>query len=387
MLDMQKGRISFDATQSASLPYTNAKVHDGAKIIVFQTLPEWQWMIGGVAYKDGLLAEINAARTRFLLLILLVVAMLGSVLLFAVRKMISEPLGELTRTAMLIAAGNLGVRVNSKRQDDIGRLMQAIDGTAVGLARIVSQVRDASSEVTLQTSRIATSSVDISQRLTSQAASVEQTAASMEEMTSIVKQNAANTEQAESLVATACASAQSGGASVGRVVATMRDIEASSKKIGDITSVIEAIAFQTNILALNAAVEAARAGEHGKGFAVVASEVRALAQRSSAAVKAIDSLVAGSATDVATGYRMAEEANRTMSSIVEQVARVGTLIAEITLASREQSGGIGQINQAVMHIGETTQQNATLVGDAELAAVQLREQSSRLSEMVSVFTL
>jgi methyl-accepting chemotaxis protein-2 (aspartate sensor receptor) len=207
----------------------------------------------------------------------------------------------------------------------------------------------------------------------------------MEQITSTVQQNAANTEQAGTLVASASDAARAGGEAVARVVETMSEIDASSRRIADITATIESIAFQTNILALNAAVEAARAGEHGKGFAVVASEVRALAQRSAGAVKEIEALISESATRVSHGFRIAEEASGTMRGIVDQVARVNAIVGEIGVASREQACGIEQVNTAVMQIGEATQQNASLVGEAEHSTAELREQAERLARAVSMF--
>nr|WP_088580959.1 methyl-accepting chemotaxis protein [Burkholderia ubonensis] len=209
----------------------------------------------------------------------------------------------------------------------------------------------------------------------------------MEEITAAVQQNAEHAAQANTLVAGASDAATGGGDAVQRVVATMGEIERATRRIAEITSVIEGIAFQTNILALNAAVEAARAGEHGKGFAVVAAEVRALAQRSAAAVKEIEALSAESAATVEQGYRIAEAAHGTMRDIVARVDQVRTIIAEISSASSEQSAGIEQVNLAVTQIGEATQQNATLIAQAERAAVALRDQAAELSEAVSVFKL
>ena len=300
---------------------------------------------------------------------------------------VSRPLAELTHASERIAAGDLSVRLATTREDDVGRLMIAIDGIATGLARIVTQVRSASADMSDGTGRIAAGSSDISLRIATQASSLEETAASMEQITSTVQQNAANTAQADQLVASASDAARAGGEAVGRVVVTMGEIDASARKISDITSVIEGIAFQTNILALNAAVEAARAGEHGRGFAVVASEVRGLAQRSAAAVKEIEALVAESVGRVADGYRIAEEARGTMDGIVERVARVNAIIGEISVASREQSSGIEQVNLAVAQIGEATQQNAALVGEAEQSTAGLHEQAEQLSRAVSVFRL
>ncbi len=209
----------------------------------------------------------------------------------------------------------------------------------------------------------------------------------MEQITAVVQQNAEHAAQANDLVSGASEAAQHGGQAVQRVVATMGDIQRASRQIADITGVIEGIAFQTNILALNAAVEAARAGEHGRGFAVVAAEVRALAQRSAAAVKEIETLIAGSSSTVEHGYRIAEEASATMQRIVERVEQVRTIIGEISAASREQSTGIEQVNLAVTQIGAATQQNAALIEDAEHAATELRDQAAQLTQAVSVFKL
>lgn len=209
----------------------------------------------------------------------------------------------------------------------------------------------------------------------------------MEEITAAVQQNAEHAAQANTLVAGASDAATDGGEAVQRVVATMGEIQQAARRIAEITGVIEGIAFQTNILALNAAVEAARAGEHGKGFAVVAAEVRALAQRSAAAVKEIDALTAASASTVEEGYRIAEAASGTMRDIVARVDQVRAIMAEISAASREQSTGIEQVNLAVTQIGEATQQNAELIAGAERAAATLRDQAAQLAEAVSVFKL
>ncbi|WP_250474555.1 methyl-accepting chemotaxis protein [Caballeronia sp. GAFFF1] len=382
MLETREGQLAFDG---ADVPGADAHVHGGAKEIVFTTVPEWNWMIGGIAYRDELLSGIRASRNRFLLLGLFVIAALVAALLYAVSRLVGAPIDEVTRASERIAAGDLTVRIDTARQDDIGRLMRAIDGVSQGLAGIVAQVRSASADMTDGTARIASGSSDIASRIATQASSVEETAASMEQITSTVQQNAANTEQAGTLVASASDAARAGGEAVARVVETMSDIDASARRIADITATIESIAFQTNILALNAAVEAARAGEHGKGFAVVASEVRALAQRSAGAVKEIDALISESATKVSHGFKIAEEASGTMRGIVDQVARVNAIVGEIGVASREQACGIEQVNTAVMQIGEATQQNASLVGEAEHSTAELREQAERLAHAVSMF--
>lgn len=382
MLDTREGKLAFEGEDIGG---ANARVHGGAKEIVYMTVPQWNWVIGGIAYRDELLASVHASRNRFLLLGLAVIVALVGVLLYAVKRLIGRPIDEVTRASERIAAGDLTVRIDTDREDDIGRLMRAIDGIAQGLAGIVAQVRSASADMTDGTARLASGSTDIASRIATQAASVEETAASMEEITSTVQHNAANTAQAGTLVASASDAAREGGEAVSRVVETMSEIDASSRRIADITATIEGIAFQTNILALNAAVEAARAGEHGKGFAVVASEVRALAQRSAGAVKEIEALIAESAANVSRGYKIAEQASSTMNGIVERVTQVNAIVGEIGVASREQASGIEQVNSAVMLIGEATQQNAALVGEAEHSTAELRDHAERLARAVSMF--
>jgi methyl-accepting chemotaxis protein-2 (aspartate sensor receptor) len=388
MLDMKEGQLEFSSAD-ATLGEHNAR----DKFVSFITVPQWQWLVGGVAPRDEVMAEVSATRNRFLLIGFVLVGVFAIVFLIAVRRLVSRPLDEAAKASERFASGDLSVRVakgvngTKARADEIGRLMQSIDGIGEGLARIVSQVRNASTDMSEGTEKIATGSGNIAARIATQASSLEETAASMEQITSTVQQNADHAAQANTLVTHAADAALEGGRAVERVVSTMGEISRSSQKIAEITSVIEGIAFQTNILALNAAVEAARAGEHGKGFAVVASEVRALAQRSAASVKEIEGLIAASTATVQSGFRIAEEASSTMQGIVQQVGQVRAIMAEISVASREQSGGIEQVNLAVTQIGEATQQNATIVGEAELAAAELRDQAARLAQVVSVFKL
>ncbi|MBB5499877.1 methyl-accepting chemotaxis protein [Paraburkholderia sp. MM5384-R2] len=385
MLDMKQGELDY---RSADATLGESDARD--KFVSFVTVPEWQWLVGGVAPRDEVMAEVVRTRNAFLLLGLALVGLFAIVFLVAVRRLVSRPLDEAARASERLAAGDLSVRVaqhGRARADEIGRLMLAIDGIGEGLARIVAQVRNASADMSAGTEKIATGSGNIAMRIATQASSLEETAASMEQITSTVQQNADHATEANTLVTHAADAALEGGRAVERVVSTMGEIGRSSQKIAEITTVIEGIAFQTNILALNAAVEAARAGEHGKGFAVVASEVRALAQRSAAAVKEIEGVIAASSANVDSGFRIAEEASATMQGIVTQVGQVRAIMSEINVASREQSGGIEQVNLAVTQIGEATQQNATIVVDAEAAAAELREQAARLAQLVSVFKL
>jgi methyl-accepting chemotaxis protein len=385
MLDEKEGRIEYWSADP-TLGETGAQ----DKFVSFVTVPEWHWLVGGVAKHDEVLAEMMATRNHFLLIGFALVVAFAVLFLMAARRLVSSPLDEAARASERFAAGDLRVRVSSSHKrsaGEIGRLMLAIDGIGEGLARIVTHVRSASADITEGTTKIAAGSGDIASRIATQASSLEQTATSMHQITTTVRQNAGHAEQANTLVSSASEAALDGGRAVERVVSTMSEIGQSSKKIADITSVIDGIAFQTNILALNAAVEAARAGEHGKGFAVVASEVRALAQRSAAAAKEIDALIAESTAKVASGFSIAEAASKTMHAIVERVVQVQTIIGEISVASKQQSSGIEQVNIAVMRIGEATQQNAMLVGDAEREAADLRDRAGKLAQVVSVFKL
>jgi methyl-accepting chemotaxis protein len=265
--------------------------------------------------------------------------------------------------------------------------MFAMKAMRDNLVKIVAQVRTGTDTIATATAEIAAGNLDLSSRTEEQASSLEETAASMEELTSTVKQNASNSRQADQMAAVASDIAVRGGAVVAKVVSTMGDINESSRKIVDIISVIDGIAFQTNILALNAAVEAARAGEQGRGFAVVASEVRNLAQRSAAAAKEIKELIVNSVEKVENGSKLVEQAGSTMQEIVDSIKRVTGIMGEITAASFEQSQGIEQVNQAVTQMDDVTQQNAALVEEAAAASQSLQDQARALSEVVSVFKL
>ena len=288
--------------------------------------------------------------------------------------------------AQRIALGDLTDDVMTKPTDQ-SSLLFAMKTMRGNLARVVAQVRVGTDSIATATSEIANGNMDLSSRTELQASSLQQTAASMEQLTATVKQNAANALLANELASTASKVALRGGEVVSRVVDTMGAINTSSRKIVDIISVIDSIAFQTNILALNAAVEAARAGEQGRGFAVVASEVRTLAQRSATAAREIKSLIGESVDTVEAGARLVDQAGATMSEVVASVRRVNDIIGEITSASQQQSQGIEEVNQAVAQMDEATQQNAALVEEAAAAAGSLQGQATALAAIVSTFKL
>jgi len=317
-------------------------------------------------------------------LIALVVAVLTGIL---IARSITHPLQQAVELAGAVAKGDLTRQIEVKSGDETGQLLQALKDMNDSLTGIVGEVRGTTESITTASQEIAQGNNDLSQRTEEQASSLEETASSMEELTSTVRQNAENARQANQLAANASDVAVKGGKVVGDVVHTMASISDSSRKIVDIISVIEGIAFQTNILALNAAVEAARAGEQGRGFAVVAGEVRNLAQRSAAAAKEIKELIDNSVSKVDAGAKQVDQAGATMTEIVQAVKRVTDIMSEIAAASNEQSAGIEQVNQAITQMDEVTQQNAALVEEASAAAESMREQAGMLMRAVSIFRL
>ncbi len=296
-------------------------------------------------------------------------------------------LGQLSSLLQAIARGDLTVRMDGDFRGVFARMRDDANATVAQLTAIIARIQTAADSISLAAGEIASGNSDLSRRTEQQAANLEETAASMEELTSTVRQNAELARQANQLAIGAHSVASQGGEVVGQVVTTMSAIEASSKKIADIISVIDGIAFQTNILALNAAVEAARAGEQGRGCAVVASEVRTLAQRAAGAAKEIKTLIDDSVEKVSEGSALVNQAGSTMGEIVTSVQRVTDIMAEISAASQEQSAGIEQVNQTVTQMDETTQQNAALVEEATAAARSMEEQATQLTEAVAVFRI
>ncbi len=322
-----------------------------------------------------------------LLSLLLLAFMLGVTVTYWQIKSITRPLSRAVVIAENVASGHLGGDVVAAGNDEIGLLLKSLQKMNESLVHIVGQVRTGTDSINTASREIATGNLNLSTRTEQQASSLEETASGMEELTTTVRQNADNARHANELAAAASEVARKGGQVVSQVVNTMGSINDSSKKIVDIISVIDGIAFQTNILALNAAVEAARAGEQGRGFAVVAAEVRTLAQRSAAAAQEIKTLIGDSVQKVGAGAALVGEAGATMDEIVASVKRVSDIIAEISKANTQQTGGIEQINQAIMQMDDMTQQNAALVEQAAAAADSMQHQASALADTVSVFKL
>lgn len=337
--------------------------------------------------------KIAAEEKHYQLVVLIVGVSMAVALLFSImayiflQRVVLRPLVHAGTHFDRIAAGDLTEPVEVWSRNEIGLLFEALRRMQDGLIRTVSSVRRGVNEIRLGSNEIYMGNTDLSSRTEQQAASLQQTAASMEELASTVRQNSDNAEQADRLAKSAAEVAQRGGAAVAVVAETMQEITTSSSKMSEIVSVIDGIAFQTNILALNAAVEAARAGEEGKGFAVVAGEVRSLAQRSAQAAREIKTLIDESLGKVQTGSTRVRDAAQIMNEVVQSVRGVTTIMDEISSASREQSEGITQINLAVTEMDGVVQQNAALVEEAAAAAGSLQEQAERLNEAVSVFRI
>jgi methyl-accepting chemotaxis protein len=343
--------------------------------------------------RRGATAASAEAAANYHTTIVLTGSLIGIALLLCITiaviitRSIVAPISLAVSIAETVARGDLTSEIEATGKDETSQLLRALRHMNERLVDVVGRVRSSSESIAIGSAQIAAGNTDLSQRTEEQAASLEETAASMEELTATVKQNTENARQGNTLASSASEIASRGGDVVGKVVETMHDISSSSAKVAEIISVIEGIAFQTNILALNAAVEAARAGEQGRGFAVVASEVRSLAQRSATAAKEIKDLIHQSVAKVGVGTALVDNAGLTMKEVVQSVKRVTDLMGEITSASIEQHTGIEQVNQAVMQMDEVTQQNAALVEEASAAAQSMAAQSSTLRELVAVFRL
>jgi methyl-accepting chemotaxis protein len=331
--------------------------------------------------------RVYATALSLMLGLIAVVFALGLTLAYAINRSITGPIQRAVDITRAVAAGDLTVTFEAQGQNETAQLLMALKEMQGSLITVVGNVRNNSNNVATASAQIASGNQDLSHRTEKQASSLQETAASMEQLGSAVAQNAISAQQANELATSASDIASQGGAVVSQVVDTMKDINDSSKKIADIISVIDGIAFQTNILALNAAVEAARAGEQGRGFAVVASEVRSLAGRSADAAKEIKALIAASVERVEKGSALVDQAGETMNEVVKSIKRVTDIVGEISTASNEQNEGVAKVGQAVVQIDQATQQNAALVEQSAAAAESLSNQAQQLVQSVAVFKL
>jgi len=354
-------------------------------LTVLQTLSALQLKASDEYAQESQQAYLNARNSMAVFVLLGLVG--GLVVAWAVTQSIVRPLAEATQLARTAATGDLSARPTQLPRDELGDLLRALDGMRSSLATVVGGVRSTCESLANGVQEIASGNADLSQRTETQASSLQQAAATMEQIRSAARQNAEAAHQASVVARDSDRAASRGGEVVAQVVQTISEITASSRRIGDITGVIDGIAFQTNILALNAAVEAARAGEQGRGFAVVAAEVRSLAQRSAAAAREIKQLILESQDKVGRGSELAVHAGTAISEIVDQVRRVNTLIAEISTATQEQSSGIAQIGDAVGELDRATQQNAALVEQSAAASESLNNQAGQLLDSVRVFRI
>ncbi|MDO8652226.1 MAG: methyl-accepting chemotaxis protein [Undibacterium sp.] len=409
MLSTEKGRQTYKAIIAARAKYSVGQA-EFLKLVVEGNKQEASAMLLSIVMPDqlayfdevkglvklgGLLVEKGSeeaannfhSSTNLMVALAALATLLACGIAYWITRSITLPLSRAVQIAQTIAGGDLTSRIDVYATDETGQLLHALKDMNESLVRIVGEVRSGTDTIATASSQIAAGNLDLSSRTEEQASSLEETAASMEELTGTVRQNADNARQANQLAALASEVALKGGVVVSQVVDTMASINDSSKKIVDIISVIDSIAFQTNILALNAAVEAARAGEQGRGFAVVATEVRNLAQRSAAAAKEIKTLIGDSVDKVAVGSKLVGEAGSTMDDVVASIKRVTDIMSEITAASAEQSDGIEQVNQAIAQMDQVTQQNAALVEEAAAAAESLQDQAGNLAQVVGVFQL
>lgn len=359
----------------------------GKRWAVFQkTQTGNHWLVAEVSASEAM-AQFWRNMAIIWALLGATAVLLGVSLYFAIRRAVSQPLGELTAAVTAVAHGDLTHPFQSNRRDEIGVLVGETDAMRGRYLKAMLQVREAAESISNASAEIASGNLDLSQRTEQTASNLQSTASSMAQLTGTVQHSADSARQANQLATNAAEVAVRGGAVVGEVVSTMNEINHSARKIADIIGVIDGIAFQTNILALNAAVEAARAGEQGRGFAVVASEVRSLAGRSAEAAKEIKALIDASVAKVDSGSRLVQTAGDTMTEIVAAVKKVSDIIAQISASAAEQSSGIGNVNAAIGELDQMTQQNAALVEQSAAAAQSLREQASRLEQAVSVFQL
>jgi methyl-accepting chemotaxis protein len=393
-----KARAAYISAREDMLKAKNARNAEAVKALesrFYPALAEYelsmQTFIGDLTAKS--MREVTVARdesnraTQWLAGCMALFFVLAAVLVWLMVRSITVPVREAVRVADALARGELSHHVEPRGNDEIAALMRSLGAASRQLALLVRGIQDSAATIHGGAEEISHGNAQLSSRTESQASSLEETASSMEELTATVRQNADNAGQANKLVQSASAVAQRGGEVVGQVVRTMGEISENSRRIAEITGIINGIAFQTNILALNAAVEAARAGDQGRGFAVVATEVRGLAQRSAEAAKEIKALIEEATGKVNAGSTLAAEAGKTMDEVVASVLKVAEITGEISAASREQASGIQQVGQAVTQMDQVTQQNAALVEEVSAASASLQEQAEGLARAVAAFTV
>jgi methyl-accepting chemotaxis protein len=394
---LKEAKSKYDTTQGEYLRLLSTGNKQAASAMLFSALQKEQdaylSQIGNLNDLGGKLMEKAAEEAeadyqdsrKIMWLMAALASLFACAFGWLITRSITRPLDKAVNIARTVAAGDLTSTIRADSKDETGQLIDALAQMNDNLKKLVDEVRAGTETITTASGEIAAGNQDLSVRTEHQAGSLEETASAMEQLTSTVRQNADNSYQANVLAETASGVAQRGGEVVTQVIHTMTSINESSRKIVDIISVIDSIAFQTNILALNAAVEAARAGEQGRGFAVVASEVRTLAQRSASAAKEIKTLIADSVEKVNIGSSLVDQAGTTMEEVVVSVKRVSDIISEITTASQEQSAGIELVNQSIGQLDQVTQQNAALVEQAAAAAQAMQDQAATLGQIVSIF--
>ena len=387
LLDLFAKKVQSDKAGMVTYMWPKpGKTEDVEKIAYVQGFAPWGWVIGSGLYMDDVRADFRAYILQAGATLLLAAAILGGIA-FIISRSIREGIDNSVQVVDAVSHGDLTMAIHADGKDEVARLLQAMSRMQSGLSRVVSSVRQGSESVAIASAEIAQGNNDLSARTEQQASALEETAASMEQLGATVRQNADSARHANELAQSASTVAVQGGKVVGEVVDTMRGINESSRKIADIISVIDGIAFQTNILALNAAVEAARAGEHGRGFAVVATEVRSLAGRSAEAAKEIKNLINASVERVEHGTALADQAGATMTEVVASIQRVTDIMGGINAASNEQALGVAQVGEAVTQMDQGTQQNAALVEEMAAAASSLKVQAQDLVQVVSAFKL
>lgn len=376
----------FD-TDTGKLEYALSGGDERERTTYFLAYPDWNWVIATTVFDDEVEAGILTLRNRALLVAVVMALLVATALYYFQRSLISRPLKVAAGMAERLSNGDLSQRIKTDRTDEVGSLMRAMNGIGEGLTDIVGQVRASTGSVEHAAGEVAQSSEDLSKRTEQAASNLQQTSSSMEEITATVQNTSDSAQEASELVASTNLLAQQGNTAMRDTQSTMNDLNASAGKIGEIITLIDGIAFQTNILALNASVEAARAGEHGRGFAVVAHEVRSLATRSGDAASDIRALINESLEHTKTGAALVEGAATTMTEILQSVERVSGMISDISAGAKEQSDGISQINLAVNELDTMTQQNATMVEQASAASEEMRHQASHLTQLMATFDL